>query len=133
MLVDSEEIVPEGATSAWAHLKARDHWDRPPGAENDQAQMMVTCMETWIMADRVALHSYFGKFLNENPLFSTIDLEQRHRHDVQDALETATRHCRKSYQKGKKSFEIIAQLNPKTLKTYLPHFIAFLNVLQKHL
>jgi hypothetical protein len=41
LLVDSEGPV---ATKPWVHLKARDGWD-PGAATDDQAQLMVACME----------------------------------------------------------------------------------------
>ena len=87
LLVDSEEPV---TTAPWDHLKSRDGWDRPAGAEDDQAQMMVTCMETWIMADHEALRKVFGAHLREGALLPQIDLEKRSRQDLLDALKNAT-------------------------------------------
>ena len=57
LLVDSEADAAAGH-SAWRHLQARDGWDRPPGARNDQAFLMVQVMETWLVADRNALNGY---------------------------------------------------------------------------
>lgn len=133
LLVDSEDIPSNPHATAWVHLKARDNWDRPDSVENDQAQLMVTCMGTWIMADHAALRSYFGGSINKGKLFSTIELEKRDRHAVQEALVAATRKCPKTYQKGDRSFEILAELDPETLKAHLPHFKIFLIVLDKHL
>jgi hypothetical protein len=134
LLVDSEDVISNSSLTAWTHLKARDNWDRPNGVADDQAQLMATCMETWIMADRVALRSFFGDLFNENALFSTIELETRHRHDVQDGLERATRSCKKKqYQKGTRSFELVAELHPETLRELLPHFQIFLDTLDRHL
>jgi hypothetical protein len=133
LLVDSEDILSNPHILSWAHLKACDNWDRPDRVEDDQAQLMVTCMETWIMADHVALQSYFGNSINRGRLFSTIELEARDRHAVQDALVAATCKCKRTYQKGDRSFEILAELDPETLKAHLPHFKAFLVVLEKHL
>jgi hypothetical protein len=132
LLVDSEDVVADN-TTAWVHLKIRDDWDRPDGVVEDQAQLMVTCMETWLMADRVALRAYFGRSLNEGQLFSTDALETRQRQIVHDALAEATRHCKKNYRKGERSFEILAALDPKTLKKILPHFLTLLQTLENHL
>lgn len=54
LLVDSED--PVTAPTAWGHLQARDGWECPANITDDQAQLMVTCMETWIMADRAAMN-----------------------------------------------------------------------------
>ena len=104
LLVDSEDPIAENITS-WNHLRTRDGWIPPNGVSDEQAQLMVTCMETWIMADRVVLREVFGAPLQENALLSEVNLEQYGRHQVQLALEHATRNCdRKAYKKGKRSF-----------------------------
>ena len=131
LLVDSEEPVINTEGSAWDHLHAHDGWEQPGGTTDNQAHLMVTCMETWIMADRDALRVYFGRELRETVLFSPINLESRQRHAVQDALVMATRDCQKTYKKGKHSFEILAKLHPETLKNHLPHFVDFLDALRQ--
>jgi hypothetical protein len=123
LLVDSEDPVdPQGELShgtavAWNHLQSRDGWTRPHGTDDDQAQMMVACMETWIMSDREALSKVFGAELQVSALLPVNDLEQRSTSDVQRALENATRNCgpHKAYRKGRRSFQILAELNPDTL------------------
>lgn len=140
LLVDSEDPVQDADTTpdsstAWGHLTARDGWKRPDAARNDQAQLMVTCMETWLMADRPALQTTFGAELQMSALFPEKDLEQRSRQDIQARLERATRNCgkHKAYQKGRRSFQALALLNPATLKKYLPHFERFIRTLSLHL
>lgn len=66
LLVDSEEPIEQGDEDpdsylAWKHLKNQDGWDRPKETNADQSQLMVTCMETWIMADREAIKSVFAQ------------------------------------------------------------------------
>ena len=130
LLVDSEDTLVRENISAWQHLKNREEsWVRPQGSLDDQFQMMVTCMETWIMADHSALSSFFGSDLNQNPLLSVLELEKRDRHAVQDALMLATRNCKKKYKKGERSFDVLAALNPGTLRLYLPHFVKFIDTL----
>jgi hypothetical protein len=140
LLVDSEDPVPEEETVpdsavAWGHLKSRDNWDRPTSVKNDQAQLMVTCMETWIMADRAALHTIFGASLRTNALLPQNGLEARPRQDVHNALENATRDCgrEKAYRKGARSFQVLAQLNPETLNQHLPYFRRFIITLDRYL
>src|SRR5208337_3424902 len=58
LLVDSEGPVAAN-TKAWAHLRGRDGWKKPPTAHDDQAHLMVQCMESWFLADRDALSGYY--------------------------------------------------------------------------
>ncbi|MBU0510178.1 MAG: DUF4276 family protein [Chloroflexi bacterium] len=134
LLVDSEEPVSKGVNS-WEHLNSRDGWKRPDRADDDQAQLMVTCMETWIIADRAALSDFFGDCLQTSALLPETGLEQYDRHRVQDTLENATRPCgsRRAYRKGRRSFQVLERLNPDTLRQYLPHFKHLIETLEKHL
>lgn len=131
LLVDSEDAVNG---EAWQHLRARDGWERPAGVDDDQAQLMVTCMETWLMADRTALRSFFGSCLQESALYQAGGLEDRTRQDVQVALEQATRNCgrERAYAKGKRSFQLLAEVKPEALDG-MPHFHAFIEALGRHL
>lgn len=129
LLVDSEDPVSgsdftPNSSIGWDHLRVRDKWDRPTNANNNQAQMMATCMETWIMADRTALKNFYGSKLREPPLFSTHELERRLRHDVQQRLIKATEDCGtgKGYKKGEHSFKLLASLDPDVLSRHLLHF-----------
>jgi hypothetical protein len=132
LLVDSEDAV---TAAPWAHLRVRDGWVRPTDAADDQAQLMVTCMETWIMADRAALDSVFKDCLQTNALLPETALEDRPRDDVQGALEHATRPCgpRRAYRKGERSFEVLAHLNPEQLSRHLRYFRCLLETLDRHL
>ncbi|MBI3763208.1 MAG: DUF4276 family protein [Chloroflexi bacterium] len=132
LLVDSEEPVTQ---TPWVHLHARDGWRRPANATDDQAQFMVTCMETWLMADRTALRGFFGAALNANALLPLNNLEQRPRQDVQQALEDATWPCGRDrqYEKGRRSYQVLAALDPATLRQYLPHFVRFVETLNHYM
>ena len=136
LLVDSEDPIAAN-TTPWKHLRLRpgDNWIRPQRVSDDQTQLMVTCMETWIMADRAALRDFFESKLQESALLPEADLEQYDRHRVQDVLEHATRNCgrKKAYKKGKRSFQVLEALNPDTLKQRLPHFKRFIETLEMHL
>ena len=78
LLVDSEDPVPD-IDKPWEHLSIRDGWIRPSGADDEQALLMTTCMETWIAADRNALKSHFGQHLKDSALPALNDLEGRAR------------------------------------------------------
>ncbi len=133
LLVDSEDVVSD-PREPWAHLKKRDGWDRPPGATDDQALLMTTSMETWLMADRAALSAQFGACLNETGLFPIAGIESRTRQSVLQGIERATRDCGKDkgYSKGRRSFELLARLNPAVLMD-LPSFHRAMTVLQSRL
>ncbi len=131
MLIDSEDPVAD-IEKPWEHLLQRkeDGWDRKPEAAlDDQVLLMATCMETWIVADRAGLQAHYGSELQERPLPALQDLETRDRHKIQDALVHATRKCTNAYRKGKRSFEVLAELDPETLKKHLLYFVRMLRVL----
>ena len=68
LLVDAEDAIAAGHTT-WQHLKARpsDDWNRPAGAGDDRAFLMVQVMETWFLADLTALRQYFGPHFSNTP------------------------------------------------------------------
>lgn len=139
LLVDAEDPLTFTDTSLdapiWQHLKTRDKWDKPQAAQNNQIALMVTSMETWIIADHAALKAFFGSKLKEKALPPLQNLESRNRKEVLASLEKATEDCGKdrAYRKGNKSFQVLATLNPTTLQQHLPHFKRFLEVMRHHL
>ena len=138
LLVDSEAPVasanqPGNPSGAWRHLESQDGWRRPRAARNDQAQLMVTCMETWLVADRAALHSHFPD-MNQNSLPSSVGLESRRKQDVSAALDSATSPSLKGrYDKRRDSFDLLGKSDPAALKRELPHFQRFIDALDTHL
>ena len=62
---------------------------------DDQCQLMVQLMESWLVADRDALRAFYGPGLNENPLPGLADVELIDKADVLGALEDATRRTQK--------------------------------------
>ena len=133
LLVDSEDPV-KNICSTWDHLEKRDGWKRPESAEDEQVLFMTTCMETWIIADRQNLRSFFGSCLQESALPSLHNVENTDRHAVQKALTQATRTCKKSYKKGKVSFELVQQINPASLNIdELPSFQRVVDILKSRL
>lgn len=129
MLIDSEDPIAD-IEKTWDHLKTRDNWDRPDGAEDTHVLLMTTCMETWIVADRAALREHYGHRLKENVLPPLVDLENRNRHDVHDKLVHATRDCSNAYAKGKRSFVVLGTLNPSALNS-LPSFARMVRILNE--
>lgn len=134
MWIDSEEPMGN-VESAWDHLgkvTTVSAWKKPEGAVDDQVLFMTTCMETWIVADRVALREHYKHQLNENPLPQVTGLEDKWRHDVQDRLVLASKDCPNGYAKGKRSFAILEKLNPAVLRD-LPSFARVERILKKKL
>jgi len=131
MLVDSEDPVQD-CEKTWRHLFIRDGWYPPVGANDEQVFLMATCMETWIVADRLALEIHFGQNIQMNALPPLVDLEVRHRHDVLKSLLHATRNCSSNYSKGKTSFILVGLLDPATLNS-LPSFSRMIRILKRAL
>ncbi len=134
MLVDSEVPVNENH-GAWEHLRSADKWQRPDDVQDDQAQLMVQCMETWCVADRDALKRFFKQDLIEGSLPALSNLEGCSKDQIQEALKNATRECGKdrTYKKGRRSFKLVAELNPDVLKKRAPHFLCLCEALEAKL
>jgi hypothetical protein len=132
LLVDSEGPV-EG--SVWQHLKRRvdDNWDRPEGAGDDQAHLMVQCMESWLLADRECLAKFFGQGFSEKSLPARQrKMEEIDKSEVLDSLVKASRKCKtkQSYQKGTHSFMLLARIDPSKVMAVSPHARRLLEVLR---
>ncbi|HEX4955099.1 MAG TPA: DUF4276 family protein [Thermoanaerobaculia bacterium] len=132
LLVDSEAAV-EAGHSVWQHLRRRDGWDRPPEAGEDQAFLMVQVMETWFVADRATLRSFFGESFKESHLPPWPDLEAVPKVTVLAALDRASAGCgARRYKKGPVSFKLLEQLNPALVESACPGARALLAALRKH-
>ena len=125
LLVDSESAVQSGH-SPWQHLLARDGWNKPNGVDEDQAFLMVQFMETWFLADKDGLRRYFCQGFSERAIRQWPDLEAVPKETVLKALSQATAACRKGYEKGATSFELLARIDPARVKAACPHADALL-------
>ena len=131
LLVDSEGLVAKDA-GPWRHLKDRDGWDKPDGADDDHVHLMVQCMEAWFLADRAALARYFGNGFSDNSLPRRTDVEEVSKQDLERGLNAATRNSRLkgTYRKGRDSFAILADLDPDKVANASPHAKRFLETLR---
>lgn len=133
LLVDSEGPVT-AAHSVWRHLQARDRWKKPDTARHDQAFLMVQVMETWFLADRNALQTYFGNRFKANAISQWPQLEAVPKETVFDALEKATASCSTPYAKrkvkGKVAFDLLAQIDPALVEGACPHAKSLLDRLR---
>ena len=128
MLIDSEEPMAD-IEKTWSHLRERDGWAKPVGSDDEQVLLMVTCMETWIVADRHTLQSHYGSELQDTALPALNDIESRSCDSIQDSLLHATRNCTNAYEKGKRSFQVLSKLDPDELQKRLPGFVRCKRVL----
>lgn len=112
LLVDSEGPVKPNH-GAWQHLGKR-----PPGAQDEQAQLMAQCMETWIVTSRAQLRVFYGKGFRDSALPRVgADLEAIRPAALEEKLKAATRGTIKgAYDKGEHSFELLGRVNPAELK-----------------
>ena len=133
LLVDSETAVQKGGT-VWEHLKARpdDNWDKPAGAKDDQAFLMVQVMESWFMADRDTLKSFFGQHFRAHAIPKWPQLEDVPKDTVIKALKKATAACRpkQRYAKGNLSFSLLAEISPAKVEAASPSAKALLGRLR---
>ena len=131
LLVDSEDPVADGS-GTWRHLRRRDDWERPQDATDEHAYLMVQCMESWFLADKDALATYFGRGFNRNNLPGHKDIEEVAKDDVLDGLKNATRQCKKGeYSKGSHSFGILERIDPGKLLAASPHADCLINTLRE--
>lgn len=119
LLVDSEGPV---AKDVWNHLSDLDKWTKPPDADDNQAYLMIQCMESWFLADSECLGHFFGQNFNATRLPNNRDIESINKSAVLNALKDATRQAgpRGEYRKGRHSFHILGRLDPEKVRKALP-------------
>ena len=131
--VDAEISVNPDVTS-WDHLRGEDGWARPAGVDDDQAHLMVQCMEAWFLADRKCLETYFGRDFNTRALPRRSDVEAIPKKDLFASLKNATRNtAKRGYDKGADSFKILEMLDPELVCNASPHACRLIDVLRQKL
>jgi hypothetical protein len=134
LLVDSEGPV-DTATDASAHLERRDGWKRPRGVRSDQVHLMVECMEAWLIADRELLARYFGRGFRERAVPRRVEPEQIPKRELERGLYAATKDSRPkgAYEKGRDSFELLAQVDAARVIAMCPRARALVEMLKRTL
>lgn len=125
LLVDSEAPVAAAAQAGedrqkwlpWLHLKQRqgDEWEKPVGADDLQCHLMTQCMESWLLADRGVLKTFFGQGFKENQLPAMANpVETIAKTQIYQSLANATHDCKTKaqYGKGEHSFKLLALVDP---------------------
>ena len=120
LLIDSEAPVAE-PDDAWTHLRKRDQWAKPAGAGGDAVHMMVQCMESWFMADKVSLERFYGHAFNANALPARREIEHIPKSDVVNGLANATRNTQKGqYHKTRHGFLLLGAIEPGKVEAVSP-------------
>lgn len=142
LLVDSEAAISSGCQngepeiwSPWTHLKQRpeDGWDKPNKAQERDCHLMVQVMESWLLADRESLKSFFGQGFKENQLPAAARaIEGVPKDDVYRALQNATADCKTkaAYGKGEHSFKLLASIDPAKVVAASPWANRFIDTLK---
>jgi hypothetical protein len=116
LLVDSEGPVGANVTS-WTYLRAQDHWNKPPNVRDDQAHLMVQCMESWFLTDRDALSEFYKQGFLVKSLPGRADVENIAKRDVEQKLGHATRPTQKGpYHKTGHGFDLLELIDPEKLR-----------------
>ena len=136
LLVDSEAPV-ERNISRWAHLRNRpgDQWEKPDGADEDNAHLMVQCMESWFMADKECLDKFFGQGFSMKAIPRNPNIEAIPKADIFNGLKNATRKTKTKgkYGKGSHSFDILTKIDPQKVRGASEHAKKLLKVLEDKL
>ncbi len=127
LLVDSEEGVKG---SPRLHLATRDAWDGLEHFREDQIQLMVQTMETWIIGDPATLHAYYGREFNANALPKRENLEQVPKRVVSSGLARATERTQKGEcHKIRHASVLLALIDSEKVRARCPHCERFFDSL----
>ncbi len=134
LLVDSED--PVTVSSPWMHLLQRpgDAWPTPPDATDDECHLMVQCMESWFLADRDTLKTFFGQGYDANALPPVQNsIETVPKIVLYQALAKATKDCKtkEQYGKGEHSFLLLALVDPARVTAASKWANRFVTLLKK--
>lgn len=129
LLVDSEEAVTAGV---WEHLRTRvgDGWHRPVGIDDGQANLMVQCMESWLLADRETVIAYYGSGFLAGSLPGQPNVELIAKPVALEGL----RHCSKftkkgEYHKTRHGFDLMERIDPAKVRVASAHARRLFDVL----
>jgi len=152
LLVDSEDELPpeettdveeseddrqnrelKNARTRRDHLVSRDNWkfnNIPP----DRIHLMVRCMESWIVADKAALQSYYGNDFHVNQLPNRTNFEDEPKDQVCNKLKKATKDTSKGeYAKIKHASELLALIDTNKISSRCQRFATFTIWLSKQI
>jgi Domain of unknown function (DUF4276) len=132
LLVDSEGPVGKGA-SVWdfLHNRSEDGWTRPAAAEDQQAHLMVQCMEAWLIADKERVCAFYGDGFLKNSLPQRPEVELIPKLDLIRAIEHASAPTQKGqYHKIRHGFNLLEQIDAVKVGDASPHAAQLFSVLK---
>ena len=146
LLVDAEApfVVREGMNDSESrkfHLSHRtgDEWDMK-GVDSNVVHLMIQCMETWIIADPIALANFYGQGFPPDSLPMRQNLEYEPKESVAQHLDLAINRTKKAmsnpkkrgYKKVDHGSKLLAKIDPQKVATRCPHFAIFVEWLESH-
>lgn len=144
LLVDSEAPVANAAQVdenrqkwlPWLHLKQRrgDEWEKPVGADDLQCHLMTQCMESWLLADRGVLKTFFGQGFKENQLPALSNpVETVAKAEIYQSFANASRDCKTKapYGKGEHSFKLLTLIDPGKVMNASPWARRFVEAIRE--
>lgn len=126
LLVDAEGPVVARTSvpghQLWQHLKQHDGWDCPQGVDDAQCFLMVQSMETWLIADKQAIKTFYGHDFLQNALPRTVNIEAIDKKTLLEKLEHATAKTQKrQYHKTKHAFDILRNADARVVRQAASH------------
>ena len=123
LLIDSEgALTPQLVQTVESQIGAANY-----------AFFMVQLMESWFLADRPMLESYYGRGFSFRSLPANPNIEDIPKPDVELGLRNATRRSIKgAYSKTNHAPDLLNQLNPTTVYNACPNFALLINHLREH-
>ena len=131
MLRDSEG--PGDRSALLLETRQHDHWDSEIGRNvgDYQLHFMVEIMESWFLADREALNSYYGRGFSENQLPANPNIEQIPKNDVLNRLSAATTNTTKGkYHKTKHAPALLENVDPNKVQAAAPNCAKLFSYIQ---
>jgi hypothetical protein len=111
LLVDSDGPVGK-KNSPWTYF-AQKFNEIFPKLPDKNAHLFVQTMETWLISDIEALHSYYGAGFNAKAIPNTNDPEKIPKDRLVPSLERASRSTQKGeYQKIDHAAELLKKIDP---------------------
>lgn len=143
LLVDSEEPVKSENESGlpnewkpWNHLKNRagDGWTQPELSNQEQCNLMVQCMESWIACDVKTLKDFYGQGFNDKFFSAIKDVEKIGKEQIFHNLEAATKDTKTKgkYNKGQHSFKLLQLISPDVVCRKSKWAQRFIDCLKKY-
>ena len=117
-----------------ASIKSRSTWDARIGAgvQNSQIHFMVQVMESWFLADKDALASYYGRGFRSNRLPQNPNVEQVPKADVIRGIASAASDTsKKTYHKTRHAPALLQAIDPAKVRSAAPNCNKLFDALQR--